>query len=101
MKKIRGKNFYRDEITTINKKNKNSYALKELYRIADLYYRAYDKEMYVTMTDDEFMLLHCIRDLLLMENPVDLKHADMLIRAIKNNPAPVAVAPAQPGGITA
>lgn len=64
MGKIKGKNFYREAITEVNKKNKNSCALKDLYKISDLFYRAYDDEMYKTLTNEEWDLLSCIEGVL-------------------------------------
>lgn len=78
----KSKNYYRDAIIEINKKNKNSCALKELYKIADLFYRAYDDELYKTLSDEENTLLYCIRAVLLMEKLEDMKHTEKWIRAV-------------------
>ena len=91
MKKIKGKNYYRDEITEINKKNKNSYTLKELHKITDLFYRAYDDELYETLTEKEHTTLYCIRAILSMKNPKDVERTEAHIRAITRNPNRVAV----------
>ena len=81
----KSKNYYRDAIIGINKKNENSYALKELYKIADLFYRAYDDELYKTLSDEENTLLYCIRAVLYMEKLEDMKHVEKWIRAVKYN----------------
>ena len=85
MKKIKGKNFYREAITEINKKNKNSCALKELYEISELFCRAFDTELYETLTDKEHALLYCIRAVLHMEKLEDREHAEKWIRAVERN----------------
>lgn len=83
----KNKNYYRDAITEINKKSKNGCALKELHKIADLFYRAYDAELYKTMTEEEYVLFYCIKAVLLMENPEDVCRTETFIRAIARNPS--------------
>lgn len=85
MKKIKNKNYYRDKITEINKKNKNSCALKELHKIADLFYRAFDNELYKTLTEEERTLLYCIRSVLRAKSPEDLRCVEIWIRAVERN----------------
>lgn len=80
-KKRKGENFYREAIAEVNKKNKNSCTLEKLYKIADLFYRAYDEEMYKTMTDEEWNLLSCIRKILSLKAS-DLECAKSVIDLI-------------------
>lgn len=81
------KNYYRNEIAESSKKNKNTYALKELSKIADLFYRAYDEELYKTVTEDECRQLHCIRAILSIENSKNLQSAETLMRVIERRAA--------------
>ncbi len=85
MNKIKGKNYYREAIAEINRKNKNSCILKKLYKISDLFYRAYDEELYETLTDSEREVLSCINNILLLEKPEDIRLASLMLRGVERS----------------
>jgi len=85
MKKIKGKNYYREAITEVNRKNKNSCILKKLYNISDLFYRAYDEELYKTVTDSEWEVISCINNILSFEKPEDIRCAGLMLRGVERS----------------